>query len=113
MSQGLYGEIFTEDTRVAGFASWRIRTDVSGGMTLLTITVDKLTVYNHDHPFEGQVQQFLDSLNNFATIPFFTVHLYDKPAGPVVDTKQKCMFTHINPIAPGLTQYKAIIAVQD
>lgn len=70
--------------------AWQLENHVATGIPLPTIAVDKLTVYNHNHPFEGQIQHFLSSLNNFAAIPFFTVHSYDILAGSVADTKRKC-----------------------
>ncbi len=39
--------------------AWQLENHVANGMPLPTIAVDKLTIYNHNHPFEGQIQHFL------------------------------------------------------
>ena len=63
MSQGQYGEILRKTLE---WQSLR-----HGEFELMCSAVNKLTIYNHDHPFEHQIQQFLPSLNNPAAMPTF------------------------------------------
>lgn len=111
MTTGHYGKISVENHVVGLFTWWRMVTTIPApGMTLSAISIQNLQIVPQAQAFKKQVHQRLESLNNLNVIPLVLVQLYDHIGGSLLDTKDGCLITTIEPMSSGA--FSAELAVQ-
>ena len=111
MTTGQYGKILVDNDIVGIFTRWRMTITIPGpGMTLPIISIRNLQILPQAQAFEKQVHQGLESLNNLRVIPLLQVQLYDHIGGSLLDTKDGCRVTTIEPMGSG--SFVAELAVQ-